>query len=323
MRGCIRVLGVVGLALAQTACGLSVPQIPEIWDLVADSDATLHMEKQVKKAIFCELRDAIILAHRTIEVRNYYHGQLVSTVEDQPVPDTWGVQLTLTFTVDEASKLNPGATYIWPFKKPATSESFSVGIGGQLSSTATRTDKYGTFYTVGELGNVLSKNEICEVPPNLGPPSHSSPFVVLSDLGIKEWLPAAVQVSSFLRSSRKNPSGEGPPLGSAGTMAADSFTYDVKFVIVSDANATPIWKLVRVTTPSSPALIDTNRTRTHELIITIAPPAMEKVQTAKGLVMRTVPSPSAASSHLAQEIGSAVATALRPALSPPIVTTGP
>jgi hypothetical protein len=40
-----------------------------------------------------------------------------------------------------------------------------------------------------------------------------------------------------------------------------SVRVDVKFVIVSDANATPIWKLVRVTTPPSPALLDTNRTQ--------------------------------------------------------------
>jgi hypothetical protein len=309
----------LAISITQTGCGLHVPVVPELWDLVGDTEATKHMEVQVKQAIFCELRDAIHIARERYKYERSSGGKVISTKEDQPIPDSWGVQQTLTFTIDELSKVNPGATLIWPYKKPLTSDSFSLGLGGQLSSDATRTDKYSTFYTVADLATTYSERDVCHSPPEavLGPPSHSSPFTVLSDLGIREWLPQATAVSAYLRSSRQNPNGEGPPLGSAGSFASDSFSYDVKFVILSDANVTPQWKLVRVSTPSSPALFDTSRTRTHELLLTIGPGATVTVKKGKNqfVVMTVAPTQSASSSHLAQEIGNAVATAIRPQLS--------
>lgn len=322
MQNCFKVVAISGLAVLQAGCGAVVPKIPETWDLVADSDATQHMEMQIKRAIFCELRDAVRTARNRVQYRTYYHGKLVSTAADEPVPDSWGVQQTLTFTVDEQSKLTPGATYTWPLNA-AASQTFALSAGGQLSSDATRTDKFESFYTIADLANVLSKNQICEKPQEqfVGEPSHSSPFTVLSDLGIKDWLPAATETSAYLRSSRSNPSGEGPALGTAGSFASNSFSYDVKFVIVTDGNLTPTWKLLRVTTASSPALFDASRTRTHELLLTIGPGSTTTVKNSKGqLVSKTVgPTLSAANSHLAQEIGSAVATALRPTLSPAAV----
>jgi hypothetical protein len=307
-----------GLAIALAGCGTSVPRIPEIWDLVADQDATQNMEMQIKRAIFCELRSAVQIARNRVQLKTYYHGKLVSTDADQPVPDSWGVQSTLKFTVEESSKLNPGATYLWTLNK--ATETFSLGAGGQVSSAATRTDTFESFYTISDLYNVLSGKNICEKPgsQNIGPPSHSSPFVVLSELGIRDWLPAATETGAYLRSSRKDPSGEGPPLGSGGSFSADSFSYDVKFVIVTDVNVTPVWKLIRVSTPASPALFDTSRTRTHELILTIGPGATVAVKNSNGkIVSKTVgPAQSAANSHLAQQIGSAVATSLRPVLAP-------
>jgi hypothetical protein len=60
--------------------------------------------------------------------------------------------------------------------------------------------------------------------------------------------------------------------------------------------------------------VDFNRTRTHDLLITIGPATSQKTKTAKGtIVEKSVPSQSATNSHLAQQIGSAVAAAVRPA----------
>jgi hypothetical protein len=98
-----RYVAISGVALLQASCGTGIPRIPETWDLVADTDATQHMEMQIKRAIFCELRDAVQIARNRVQYKTYYHGKLVSTAADQPVPDTWGVQQTLTFTVDELS----------------------------------------------------------------------------------------------------------------------------------------------------------------------------------------------------------------------------
>ena len=48
----------------QAGCSLSIPPDPgRHWDLIADTDATQHMEmRKIKKAIFCRLRDAVHLA---------------------------------------------------------------------------------------------------------------------------------------------------------------------------------------------------------------------------------------------------------------------
>jgi len=316
MRKWLLTAAAAAITPALASCGTAIPQIPEIWDLIADTDATAHMEMQIKQSIFCELRKAIHIARKNYQTKYYYHGKLVSTAEDEPVPDDWSAQVTLTFTVEEQSKITPGATLIWPYKPPLTSDSFSLGFGAQVSSDATRIDKYETFYTVAELANNLSNHDNCSIPPTalLGPPSHSSPFVVLDDLGITKWLPAATEVSSYLRSSRSAPNGEGPPLG--GSFASDSFSYDVKFVIVSDGNVTPSWKLVKVSTSTS-TFFDTSRTRTHELLITIGPGTTSTVTNADGKKVKvtTGPSQAASNSHLAQEIGSAVATSLRPVLT--------
>jgi hypothetical protein len=340
----------VASALALSGCGTGVPEISEVWDQF-DPEATQHMEMQIKQAIFCELRDAVYLARETY-IQKEYQGEEVTSKEDQPVPDSWEAQITLTFTVDEASKFNPGVSLITPmhnapvnfvgetigatgvtaahtFGPLALSQSYAFGLGGTLSSEANRVDKFETFYTIGDLINVLSEKNVCNNPNNdiLGPKSASSPFLVNSNLGIKRWLPEAASVSAYLRSSRQNPSGEGPPLGSAGSFAADSFSYDIKFIVTTDINATPMWKRVRVAAPIGPTLFDTNRMRTHDLLITVGPGETKeettKEKTKKGVVTHVVtrtvgPSQSAVNSHQAQEIGNAVAAAL--ALAPSLRT---
>ena len=54
-----RISLIASIALAEGGCGLGVSQLPEVWDRT-DSAATARMEKEVKKAIFCELRDGIL-----------------------------------------------------------------------------------------------------------------------------------------------------------------------------------------------------------------------------------------------------------------------
>jgi hypothetical protein len=281
------------------------------------------MEMQIKRAVYCELRDAINIARGNYNER-YYGKHVVTTKEDQPLPDSWGAQITFTFTVDETSKLTPGLTMNTPMPSAisvfqgsapvTTPQSFAFGLGGTLSTQATRVDTFDTFYSIGDIAYVYSQKNICDYPnPDLmGPDSASSLLLVKSNLGIKEWLPQAFQVADFLRSSRAAETGEGPALGGSAAHAADSMSYHIKFIVISSINATPTWKLVRVSANTSGTLLDVNRTRTHDLLLTIGPGSVEKVKTKGGAVARqVVPSQSAANSHLAQQIGSAVAAALR------------
>jgi hypothetical protein len=323
MRNSLRVAQVVLLGAGLCGCGAMVPQQPEIWDRT-DPLATQHMEMQIKRAIYCELRDAIWITRGNPNER-YYGRRNVTTPEDQPLPDSWGAQLTLTFTVDETSKLTPGVTFNTPMRNGisvfpgaasvTTPQSFAFGLGGTLSSDANRVDTFDTFYSIGDIAYVYSKKNVCDYynPDLMGPDSASSLLLVKSNLGIKEWLPQAFQVADFLRSSRAAETGEGPALGGSAGHAADSISYHIKFVVVTSINATPTWKLVRLSANTSGNLIDVNRTRTHELLLTIGPGTIEKVKTKGGQTVRqVVPSQSAINSHLAQQIGSAVAEALRP-----------
>lgn len=310
-----------------SGCGVVVPEIPEVWDR-SDPLATQHMEMQIKRAVYCELRDAIAATRGNYSAR-YYQGKNVTTTADLPLPDTWGIQATFTFQVDETTKFVPGVSFNTVLKNGITNfvghpsvttpQSFAFGLGGTLSSQATRIDTFDVFYTVGDIAYVYSKKDVCSYTNAdlMGPDSHSSPLLVRSELGIVDWLPQAYQVSDFLRSSRAKESGEGPPL-TAGSYAADSISYNIKYIITTDLNATPIWHLVKFTGNTTGPFFDTSRVRTHQLLMTIGPGSIQTVKAPNGKLISTFfLSQSALSSHLAQQIGASVASQL-PQVSVPV-----
>jgi hypothetical protein len=318
MRQWLRALLAAPIAVAESGCGLSVAQLPELWDQSVPY-ATERMEMQIKTAIFCELRKGAILARTNNKSEYYYDKENVTSPNDLPFADNWGVQVTLILTADEKSSLTPNVSLKSPIHPAvvfgqSVARSFTMGLGGTLSSEDVRYDKFNFYYTAGDLINGAGSGDICGTPPTalLGPKSTSSPFIDGINLGIKEWLPGAVTVSDFQRSSRASKNGEGPALGTSGSFVSDSATYDNKFVIVSSGNVTPTWNLVRVATGSS-TFLDMNRTRTHELLITIGPGTTKEVtdkKTRKTVRVNTGPSSAALNSHLASEIGSAVSAAI-------------
>jgi hypothetical protein len=154
------------------------------------------------------------------------------------------------------------------------------------------------------------------------PTAKSSPFI-LSDLRIRDWLIDAMfftrKLPSHPPSNEKTPQqladerckytkqgysdaeitqiiaagAGGGASGGGNTPKPDTVSLEVKFIIVSNGNITPTWKLVRVSanTGNSP-LFGAGRTRTHDLIITIGPSNQDTANT-----------------HLASLIGNAVANA--------------
>jgi hypothetical protein len=278
------------------------------------------MEMQIKSAIFCELRKGALEARQLNRGQQYYFGKAnVTSPADIPFADNWGAQVTLTLTADEKTNLTPNATLKTPIAPTPVfgqnvAQSFTLGLGATLSSQAVRYDKFNFYYTARDLIDYAGPNDICGSPPTalLGPRSTSSPFVDGTQLGIREWLPGAVAVSDFQRSSRSALNGEGPPVANSASFSADSATYDNKFVIISEGSVAPTWNLVRVGTASTP-LLDLNRTRTHELLITIGAGTGTQVtdkKTGKSVVVNSGPSAAAVNAHLASEIGSAVSTAI-------------
>jgi hypothetical protein len=337
------------LSIIVSSCGLTEARLPEVWD-ASKPNAVFDMEAQIKQAIYCQL---IYAAHDVQGLpwlgREQNTGQDIATGEDQYLPDSWGVLVQLTIQAEEKSSATPNVTFKTPMHNVpvnfggetigatgalaaitygplSVAQSFGLGVGGQLSSDNTRSDKYNVYYSAKQLN--FAAQQLNKPPTNSGPcrqgylpgaaigsdqKSSSSPFLNADNLGIREWLQTAVQVINWERTSRVDESGEGPPIVlQAGGSATDSSTYDNKFIIVTDANIAPNWNLVRIGTPATP-MFDAMRTRTHELIMTIGPGANSfKTDKKTGKTVLTVePSGGASSAFLATQIGAAVANALR------------
>jgi hypothetical protein len=250
-----------------------------------------------------------------IPVSESSHGRVVKS---QPglIPDDWQAQVSLALQVDEVSSLTPGATFtqilpnasqvFGPGNTFTSAQSTSLSLGGTLSSTATRIDKFDPYYSVAYLMDDDPKsvckdgNDPLDNIPGFRP-AKSSPFALESDLGIEDWLEGAMIVDNFL------PSVGSPPqaLGGGGSkdtasksggsnqakskggkkpkpnpdVTVDTVTYEVKFVIVSSGNITPTWKLIKFSANSAGTFFGAGRTRTHDLIITLGPPTAATSQT--------------------------------------------
>ena len=306
----------VGLGFGLSGCGLTTPDIKEIWDedVVLPNGApgglkitgTALIEHEIKRKVFCELRDAIHAANKIpLEQSSTLHGKQ-SPYQPGLIPESWIAAVSISLQVDESSSLTPGVTFNEVLANATKSfvhsvvtvgQSYNFGIGGTLSSTATRIDKFDPVYSVADLGKPYAKDSTC-LPQNdlykamgVSPP-RSSPFIIESDLGIKDWLLGAGIVNALLRST--------PIKGTSPDKSVpNTISYEIKFVIVSNGNLTPTWKLLKISANTSGTLYTAGRTRTHDLIVTIGPPTQATSNT-----------------HLASQIGNVVSNANRALVSP-------
>lgn len=311
--GIARSLAIILALWGLAGCGLTIPNIKEVWDadypgdpktLIPAISGAAQIEFEIKKQIYCELRAAVYaVSHYTVTESETLGGK---PVNQKPfIPPEWIAQVVLNLQVDESVSLNPGlslnqvmANAVKAFgvgNTVTTPQSFSLGFGATLSSTATRIDKFNPQYSIAFLAKPETEYGVCK-PENdpfkkqgWATPS-SSPFLIESDLGIKDWLVGAMVVNNFLPSDltpstpvhacaskcrARGGSTGGDGAGSSGGGAAskaDTVSYEIKFFIVSSGNVTPTWKLIPVSanTGSSP-FFGVGRTRTHDLIITIGP----------------------------------------------------
>lgn len=194
-----------------SGCGTMVPQIQEIWDSKSAEDqaeisAGGALELHIKAKVYCDVRRAVIAAWAKKAHRKGHDERLL--------PENWGVQTTLDLQVDETGALNPGVSFITPthagitnfkgeflttsttaglgtatFPFLSSPQSYNLGIGGTLSSQATREDKFEYYWNVDKLKLPL-KGDSC-ADPNESPllkPRHGSSFLREGDLGIEQWL---------------------------------------------------------------------------------------------------------------------------------------
>ena len=233
--GRTRLLMILLASSALTGCGTMVPDIKEAWDsdIPATPKAAGHeetmpvpgtgqIEFEIKKQIYCELRSAVNAANQYNQKTDDAGASLLPLI-----PQDWGALVSLSLTVDESSALNPGATFTDPManaistfgvvnKVPVTTSTpqlFSLGAGGTLSSTATRTDKFDPYYTIQELSRPLDNRDknyyhsVCNPSDPKNDPlvakGHSpakSSLLISSDLRLTQWLLGALFTNDLIPS---------------------------------------------------------------------------------------------------------------------------
>ena len=116
------------------------------------------------------------------------------------------------------------------------------------------------------------------------PPAESSPLLIQSDLGIKDWLVGALLFDTALPSSpqpspswqwwRKNIERWRWRWGRWRWRICSRFIFpEIKFIIISSGNIQPTWKLLPVSANAgNTPFFSMGRTRTHDLLVTIGPP---------------------------------------------------
>jgi hypothetical protein len=295
--------GAIGLSLLASlmGCGLYVPaktfqsETPD-----ANYPHTTpegDYENKIVGHLVCEVANGIVVA-----TTNYRLPWLKSK--------KWGTAITLTITAEDQSSVNPGLSFITPFRNrvftfpsggPVTSsQSFTMGVGGSVSANATRTETIQFTILNSQLFDQAKYH-----PSNCA--GLEGGAMIDGDLKIREFIYDKAVIAFW---NNANPA----PIGKADNVADiptwplyNTFTDTINFVSTLSGNVTPSWKLARFSDNTGAAnLVNAQRTYTNQVIITIGPIGTPPSETAAAAL-----SQSAQNQHNAQVQGGATATAIQ------------
>ena len=169
------------LAVMTGAC----TQVPGL-DVEAESVRIIDVVKRVK----CDIYDAF--TEETADGRR----KLISDREGYQWLDSWTAQVDLNLLVNNQSGLTPGVTIVDPLHQVAIprvgtfSQSFTMGLGGGLNTTAARTE------------TITFSLSVREIEAELRNPSHKSWAYqncqfengpgLRSELKLREWIASAL-----------------------------------------------------------------------------------------------------------------------------------
>lgn len=309
----MKVAAPVLLILSLSGCGNVVPDLAEPGSPSSDNQ---QMVKEIARSVYSELETAV-----GCSIKKTMDNDIKFAKEFEK---NWGVLTTLDLTVDELTSFGPGANIITPiipktvfFPKNINTgpiqQSNNLGLGGQYKQEATRHEKLSVYFDVKTLNKFFNDNnkperqaEKCQfdgpfIPEEFKPDPPElreertltaglqSPLIS-SELKLKDWLLTSMEIELTARHTTS----------SSTDAALNTFVsshaviqHEVKFIILTDGNITPSWKLVRVSTATSP-LFDAQRTRTHDLLITFGPkaetpkPKVQEVRDLNGKVLYRV-----------------------------------
>ncbi len=212
--------------------------------------------------------------------------------------DTWSSILTIKLTADEKTSLNAGLTYTQPFSNAiftfghgstvTTPRSSALGLGGSLSSDATHLES--SDYTFSVKTDILDKQALLAGRPGICDPD--SGVYLNGDLLIKSWLKR--RTFPYLITD--------PVIGgNVEDVPPTTLSIDITFTVAVSGNVNPAWKLqyVSINTGASP-LLNSGRTDTNEVILTLGPTAANK----------KTPAQTTVDAHNVLKTGSALSTAI-------------
>jgi hypothetical protein len=245
----------------------------------------------------------LIVGHLVCEVQNGIFAAASNFDLPWLKSKKWGTAITLTITAQDQSGLNPGLSFIQPIGAVASSQSFSLGVGGSASANATRTETI-QFTMVNsklfELGKYKSPAASDCAPLEKG-------TMIDGDLKIREFIYDKAVVAYF---NNGNPAPVKNPADIAKVPTwplYNTFTETITFVATLSGNITPSWKLVRFSNNTGAGtLANAQRTYTNTVVITIGPIGTQPSATEAAAL-----SQSAQNQHNAQVQGGATATAIQ------------
>jgi hypothetical protein len=302
-----------GVAIGIAGLGLSSCFVPEAAPILGH-DAKKRIFYDVVRGVQCEIRHAVLKELRD-DKSSVWGKRKLAWLEG------WAATMDLNLKIDNMVAFNPGVSLKTPNWLDAhvsradgstvtVGQSYAVGIGGGLSYDTTRYDKvqfayeFSTFTKNGKedredqcykiagitvegdlklydwLDDVLEPVRKCAFFGDAFNPFEDPPDQQLTPVALLSKAPE-VSRQCAARDLTKDYSGKNSPI--------KGFHHDITFMLTFDANVTPMWNLVRISTTSSP-LFDANRKDFSELLISLGPSDSKQVEAA----------------HQALQIGSAV-----------------
>ena len=164
-----------------------------------------------------------------------------------------------------------------------------------VSADGTRTGKVNFFFVFKDFLTKIPRETYTDLSI---PCEHQSPVLLESHLKLDDWVDQALLPA--VTNANLTPVGYNQP--------TSLISHEVNFVIKTSGNITPVWKLVPVSFNTGVLpFIQANRNQTNDLLITLGQTAAAEA----GKKAPAAPSNEVLFSHLASEIGTAVATATR------------
>ncbi|MBB3461344.1 hypothetical protein [Rhizobium sp. BK377] len=232
-----RACAIMLLCAPLSSCfGLAIPAMHGIFE---DTSDQTDKENTLVNLVKCQLKEGVV------SVLNQYATTGPGKGYGAHWLERWAAKVTFTLTAKETGGLSPNFSYTNP------PEVFSLGVGVNSNTDATRTETTGVTWSVPD---IIADAAII-------PCRHFGPIQVYSNLDISEWLVR----KAFL--ARVPGNIDRQKLNSP----FNAFNYEATFVSSFSGGVNPSWSFTRRDVNSNTTLLSISRVRTDAITITMGP----------------------------------------------------